>query len=308
VLLLLPWLAAAATPPVAPAKIDLDTFDTLKKSVALSNGVSLAYVPLGDPKGQAVVLVHGYTDNARDWLPLVPYLSPHFRLIIVDIRGHGRSSKPECCYTRLDFAYDIKLLLDALGIQRADLVGHSLGSIIVQALAEYWPERARRVVLISSSAGPRPGSPPSKVLDEYLAQIRQLKDPIDPDSPFMISWWSSPTPVDPEFMRRQRQDSAAIPARVWLAVLEQGFEPMLAGGELQRSLPRLTAPTLLIWGSKDPIFDAAAQATLREQLPHAQVKIYDGLGHNPFWENPRGCAEVINAFLSAAPPGSGAQP
>ena len=308
-ILLLPWLtgasAGSATP--APAKINLDTFEALKKSVALPNGVTLAYVSIGDPAGAPVVLIHGYTDNARDWVPLVPYLSPHFRLILVDIRGHGRSSKPECCYTRLDFAYDIKLLLDALGIQRADIVGHSLGSIIAQTLAEFWPERTRRVVLIASSAGPRPGSPRPKVLDGYFAQIRELKDPIDPDSPFMMAWWSSPTPVDADFMRRQRQDSAAIPARVWLAVLDQGLEPMLAGGDLQLTLPKLTAPTLLIWGSKDPIMDAEARVTLREGLPQAQVKIFDGLGHNPIWEDPRGCAEVINAFLSA-PRGSGAQP
>jgi pimeloyl-ACP methyl ester carboxylesterase len=309
-ILLLPWLtgaSAGSATPAAPAKINLDTFDALKKSVALPNGETLAYVSLGDPAGAPVVLIHGYTDNARDWVPLVPYLAPRFHLILVDIRGHGRSSKPECCYTRLDFAYDIKLLLDALGIQRADIVGHSLGSIIAQTLAEFWPERTGRVVLIASSAGPRPGAPPPKVLDGYFAQIRQLKDPIDPDSPFMMAWWSSPTPVDADFMRRQRQDSAAIPARVWLAVLDQGLEPMLAGGDLQLTLPKLTAPTLLIWGSKDPIMDAEARVTLREGLPHAQVKIFEGLGHNPFWENPQGCAEVINAFLSA-PRGSGAQP
>ncbi len=88
-----------------------------------------------------MVLIHGYTDNARDWAPMLPYLSKQFRLILVDIRGHGQSSKPECCYTRLDFAYDIKLLLDALGVQKADIVGHSLGSIIAQTFAEYWPER-----------------------------------------------------------------------------------------------------------------------------------------------------------------------
>ena len=307
---LLPWLAVAssAAPAVAPAKIDLNTFDALKESVALPNGETLAYVPLGDPRGQPVVLIHGYTDNARDWVPLVPYLSPRFHLILVDIRGHGRSSKPECCYTRFDFAYDIKLLLDKLGIAQADVIGHSLGSIVAQTLAEYWPERTRGVVLISSTVGPRPGGPPGKSDFDYAAQIRQLKEPIDPDSPFMIAWWSSPTPVDADFMRRQRADSAAIPLRVWLAVLDQGLEPMLVAGELQQSLPRLTAPTLLIWGSKDPIMTEAARAMLVEGLPQAQVKIFDGLGHNPFWEDPRGCAEVINAFLIAAPRTSGAQP
>jgi pimeloyl-ACP methyl ester carboxylesterase len=63
-----------------------------------------------------------------------------------------------------------------------------------------------------------------------------------------------------------------------------------------------------LWGGKDPIMDEAARTTLLEGLPHAQVKIFEGLGHNRFWEDPRGCAEVINAFLSAAPQrrGSGA--
>ena len=313
-MVLLPWLTAGSaasattTPPVAPPAIDLNTFDSLKKSVALPDGETLAYVPLGDPKGPVVVLIHGYTDNARDWVPLVPYLAPHFRLILVDIRGHGRSSKPECCYTRFDFAYDIRLLLDTLHVAQADLIGHSLGSVIAQTFAESWPERTRRVVLISSSAGPRPGAPVAGALPGYLNQIRELKDPIDPDSPFMIGWWSSPTPVDPDFLRRQRRDSAAIPARVWQAVLEQGLDPMFASGELQKDLPKLTAPTLLIWGSKDPLITEDLRQTLREGLPHAQVKILDGLGHNPFWEDPRACAEAINAFLAAAPRGGGAQP
>lgn len=150
--------ALAAT----PAKIDLEAFDALKRTVALPNGETLAYVPLGDPAGAPAVLIHGFTDNARDWVPLVPYLNPHLRLILVDLRGHGRSSKPECCYTRLDFAYDVKLLLDALHIERADIVGHSMGSIVAQTLAEYWPERTRRVVLIASSGGARAGAPPRK--------------------------------------------------------------------------------------------------------------------------------------------------
>ena len=77
-ILLLPWLAAvslASATAGTPAQIDLNTFDSLKRTVALPDGETLAYVPLGDPQGPAVVLIHGYTDNARDWVPLVPYLS-----------------------------------------------------------------------------------------------------------------------------------------------------------------------------------------------------------------------------------------
>jgi pimeloyl-ACP methyl ester carboxylesterase len=278
----------------APAKIDLNAFDASKKSVLLPDSERLAYIDMGDPRGHPVVLIHGYTDNARDWVPLIPYLSKHDRLIVVDLRGHGASAKPECCYTRFDFAYDIKLLLDALHIRQADIVGHSLGSIVVQSFAELWPERAHRIVLISSTGGPPASAAQTQSALDFRAQIRKLKEPIDPDSPFMIAWWSSPTPVDEDFIRRQRKDAAAIPLAVWLAVLDQALPP---GSDLQSTLPQLKAPALLIWGSKDPIFGEDDRRSLREALPGAAVKIFDGLGHNPMWEQPRAVAEVINKFL-----------
>jgi pimeloyl-ACP methyl ester carboxylesterase len=295
--LLVPAVGRVANAPPA-LQVNLDAFDAMKKSVALPDGVTLAYIDTGNPTGPPVVLIHGYTDNARDWVPMLPYLSKRFRLILVDIRGHGKSSKPECCYSRLDFAYDIKLLLDALSVRQADVVGHSLGSIIAQTFAEYWPERTDRVVLISSTGGRPPGSTAPAQFD-YATEIRKLKDPIDPDSPFMIAWWDSPTPVDPEFIRRQRRDSAAIPLAVWLAVLDEGLPTATAFADLQSTLPRLKAPTLLIWGSKDPIMEEPVRKTLEDALPGAEVKIFEGLGHNPFWENPPAVARVINAFLGA---------
>ena len=281
-------------------QIDLDAFDSSKKSVALPNGESLAYIDMGERSGPAVVLIHGYTDSARDWVPMLPYLSKRYRLILVDIRGHGRSSKPECCYTRLDFAYDVKLLLDALGVRKADIIGHSLGSIIAQTFAEYWPERTGHVVLISSSGGAPPDRPKKPPQFDFAAEIRKLQEPIEADSPFMIAWWDSPTPVDPDFIRRQRKDAAGIPLRVWLAVLDQGLPADNAFGDLQSTLPRLKAPTLLIWGSNDPIMEEDVRRSLRDALPKAQVKIFDGLGHNPFWEDPRRVAQVINEFLNTA--------
>jgi pimeloyl-ACP methyl ester carboxylesterase len=289
---------AVTAPP--PLKIDLNAFDRSKQSIALPNGESLAYVDMGERPAPAVVLIHGYTDNARDWVPMLPYVSTHYRLILVDIRGHGQSSKPECCYTRLDFAYDIKLLLDALGVRKADIVGHSLGSIIAQTFAEYWPERTSHVVLISSTGGYPPDRPKKPPQFDFAAEIRKLKEPIEPDSPFMIAWWDSPTPVDPDFIRRQRKDAAGIPLRVWLAVLDQALPANNAFADLQGTLPRLKAPTLLIWGSKDPLMEEEVRQTLRDALPNAKVKIFDGLGHNPFWENPRAVADAINVFLNTA--------
>jgi len=287
-------LVAGAAPATTPT-LDLDAFDGLKHTVALPNGMTLGLIEMGPKTGRPVVLIHGYTDSARDWAPLVPSLDKNLHLILVDIRGHGASSKPECCYDRIDFAYDIKLLLDTLGIERADIVGHSLGSIIAQTFAEYWPERTAKLVLVSSTGGERASCPRTTPTMDFKSGILKLKDPIDPDSPWMIEWWSSPTPVPEEFIRRQRVDSAHMPVKVWLAVLEQG----LTGSDLQATLPKITAPTLLIWGDKDPIFGPADRCSLIAGLPAAKVKIFEGLGHNAFWEQPAAFARVLEDFLRA---------
>jgi pimeloyl-ACP methyl ester carboxylesterase len=275
--------------------IDLNTFDQAKRQVALGNGITLGLIEMGDRSGRPVVLIHGYTDTSRDWVPLIPYLSPDMHLILVDLRGHGVSSKPECCYTRADLAYDVKLLLDALEVHQAVIVGHSFGSIIAQTFAEYWPERTQSVVLISSTAL-KFGEPKAKGEDPVLnfrPQIMKLQDPIDPDSPFMIEWFASSTPIDPELPRRERRDAAAIPVRVWVAVLYQGLTDM----DLPSTLPMLKAPTLLLWGGQDTLVDQHGRRTLRAALPRAKVKVFANLSHNLFWDDPRAVADALNAFV-----------
>lgn len=289
-------LCAAPAWPVTDTTAGMARFDKAYRHVKLANGLDMAYVELGDPAGRPVLLVHGYTNTALDWVPLVPYLAPHERLIIPDLRGHGRTGKPECCYTRQDFAYDLRLLLDRLHVDRTDVIASSMGSIIMQTFVELWPQRVRRVVLTGSTGGRPPGARPpgTTEITDYAAMIRELKEPLDPDSKFMIAWWDSPTPVDPAFNRRQRHDAAAIPLEVWLAILNQTFPDY---EEFQRTLRHFSAPALLIWGSKDPIMDEDVRASLRSALPQAQVKVFDGLGHAPFWEQPEAVAAVINEFL-----------
>ncbi|MDH5274027.1 MAG: alpha/beta hydrolase [Gammaproteobacteria bacterium] len=293
-------LAAWPGPVVAapPLRIDLDAFDASRTRVALTSGISLTYVDVGPRDAPVVLLIHGYTSNGRGWVPLLPYLDHSRRYLIPDLRGHGQSSKPDCCYDRTTFAYDLRLLLDALHVERADVVGTSLGSLIAQAFAENWPERTRRLVLQSSSGGPLAAcesEPAGEAAFDFRSAILALRDPLDPESPFMIAWYTSTAPVDAEFLRRQRRDAAAIPVRVWLAILDQGLD--LSG--LQAGLQRIRAPALLIWGAKDNLFGARDRCSLRAGLPQAEVRIFEDLGHNAYWEDPQAVAAVINPFLAA---------
>jgi len=292
---LVAWTAPILAAP--PLQIDLDAFDASRKQVALPNGISLAYVDIGPRDAPVVLLIHGYTSNARGWVPLLPHLDQSRRYLIPDLRGHGQSSKPDCCYDRTTFAYDLRLLLDTLHVERANVVGTSLGSLIAQAFAENWPERTHRLVLQSSSGGPLAAcesEPAGAAVFDLRSAILALQDPIDPDSQFMIAWYASTVPVDAEFLRRQRRDAAAIPVRTWLAILDQGLNLR----DLQADLPRIRAPTLLIWGGKDNLFGARDRCSLRAALPLAEVRLFEGLGHNPYWEDPQAVASVINAVLA----------
>jgi pimeloyl-ACP methyl ester carboxylesterase len=284
------WLAALA-PWAAHAAVSeayLQRFDAGKHLIGLSDGETLAYIDIGPRNAVPVVLLHGYTDSARDWAAIAPFLSGRFRLIIPDLRGQGASSKPECCYTRFDFAYDIKLLLERLQEPSAVVVGHSLGSIVAQTFAEQWPECTRRLILISSTGthfGPLEGA-------------ESLEDPIDPDSAFMKSWWHESMRINPAFFSsRERRDAAAIPARVWRAIAEQS----LLGVDLRFMLPRIQAPTLLIWGGQDSLEGPAGRAALRTGIKGAQVRNFPSLGHDLIWQDPRGVARVMTQFIEGPP-------
>ena len=156
---LLPGIALAELPASSTQTIALDRFDSARKIAHLPNGIDLGYVDLGPRQGKPIVFLHGYVDSARAWVPLLPQLPRDRRLIVVDLRGSGISSKPDCCYSRFDLAYDVRLLLDVLQVREADIVGHSLGSIVAQTFAETWPERTHRLVLVSSTGGARAALP-----------------------------------------------------------------------------------------------------------------------------------------------------
>jgi pimeloyl-ACP methyl ester carboxylesterase len=291
-------LAALAQARATLTEAALDRFESHKTSVVLANGVRMAYIDIGPRDAPAVVLVHGYTDSSRDWAPLAPLLEPRFRLVIVDLRGHGASDKPPCCYSRFDFAYDVKLLLEALHIQQADVVGHSLGSLVAQSFAEMWPEATRRLILISStgtSFAPDVAAGARQPTAGWLAGVAQLHDPIDPDSPFMREWWQQSLLINPEFFsRRQRREAAAIPAAVWRAIADQS----LVGVDLRPMLSRVRARTLLIWGGRDTLATPAGREALRSGITGAKVRVFPALGHDLFWQEPGSVADVILEFLS----------
>jgi pimeloyl-ACP methyl ester carboxylesterase len=179
-------------------------------------------------------------------------------------------------------AYDMRLLLDHLGIETASLVGHSLGSMVGQIFAQLYPERLDRLVLVASAASAAGAAGPGSWLWD---NVTVLSAPIDPDSQFMRDWYSNPNPVDEDFLTRARTESAAVSLHVWNGVLSE-----LATSDYGRLSSRNQAPTLIVWGAKDSLFDAASQEALRKVMPGAAFTTFDTLGHNLAWEDPQAVA------------------
>ena len=98
----------------------------------LSTGVTLHYAEQGDPTGEAIIFLHGYSDSWYSFSRVLPWLSPSYHVFALTQRGQGDSDKPECCYTPEDFAADVDAFMDTVGIEEATLVGASTGGLFAQ--------------------------------------------------------------------------------------------------------------------------------------------------------------------------------
>ena len=141
--------------------------------VRLTTGVRLRYAEQGNPDGHPLILLHGYTDSWFSFSRALPYFDPSYHVYLLDQRGHGDSERPASGYTFPDFAADVIAFMDAKGITRATLVGHSMGSLVAQGVALAAPERVERLVLIGSATTVR-----NEAVLEFQQAVEKLVEPV----------------------------------------------------------------------------------------------------------------------------------
>jgi len=260
----------------------------------LATGVELHVAEAGPIDGMPVLFLHGYTDSWFSWSPMLERLPGGIRAIVPTQRGHGDSERPACCYGLADFAADAVALLDTLGIDRAAVVGHSLGSFVAQRIAIDRPDRVTRLVLIASGFSGRV----DPVLEMYDA-ARTLTDPVDPAFIRAFQESTAAKPLPSEFMDRVIVESGKLPARVWHDVMSS-----LIDADASDELHRIEMPTLVLWGDRDAVFVRRDQDALLEAIPGSRLIVYPGVGHAPNWERPDRVAADLAAFLRAGRAGS----
>jgi len=255
------------------------------QQLTLRNDIKINFVMQGDKSGIPVIFLHGYVDSWRSYVGVLSEFSRTRCAVALDLRGHGDSDKPRRNYSIEDFMQDIIMFMDALGYKRADIVGHSMGSFIAQALAANYPEYVERLVLISSA----PSARNNTLLKAVWPIVEALQDPIDRN--FVADFQTPSVPLAKVIMDMIISESMKVPAHVWKAALSGLLE-----ADHIAILHKIAAHTLILWGNKDEIFTRSEQDALLSQIRYSSLKEYDG-GHALHWEKPKEIAADIKAFL-----------
>ena len=244
------------------------------------------YIERGRNGGVPLILVHGLTDSMRSYEPVLDALPDHIHAYAITQRGHGDAERPKDGYGARAMAGDVIALMDALGIERAVVAGHSHGATIARRVAADHPDRVAGCVLAGAFSPYRE----QPVLLGLLDEFRTLTDPVD--ARYAREWQESTlsNPVPEPFLDMVVAETCKVPVRVWDAALRGMLDER---GEQQ---PRIGAPTLLAWGENDAMVSRADQDDLLAAIPGAELVVYAGAGHALHWEQPERFAAQLVAF------------
>lgn len=262
--------------------------------------------------GDPLVLLHGFTGNTGTWAEHVAALAGMFRVVAVDLLGHGKSDAPEDA-ARYGFGRcleDLAAVQDTLAIASASWLGYSMGGRVALAFALARPDRVDRLILEGAS----PGIADATERRERVARDEALALLIERDgvAAFVDEWMRQPifatqARLGPQALAAAREARCANNPR-GLANSLRG-----AGAGAQTSywdrLPELAAPTLLVVGEEDDRFRVTARA-MADRMPRAEVAVIPGAGHAAHLENPPAFRRRVIDFLTAEgnqPPAAGGQ-
>lgn len=235
-------------------------------------------------EGTPLLLLHGWGASAALFAPLYDQLQPERRLIVPDLPGFGETPPPPAAWSVHDYARWTTALLDRLGVERCDIIGHSNGGRIAIVVAAEHPERVHRLVLTSSS-GIRPRhSAGYRIRVATYKALRRVEH----------------SPVVPGPLReaaRRRADRRGSPDYRAASGTMRATLVRLVNEDLRPLLPRVAAPTLLVWGDRDtetPLDDARVMERL---IPDSGLAVFEGAGHYAYLEQAARFCRVIDVFL-----------
>lgn len=261
-------------------------------------------------KGDAVVLIHGIGDSSSTWAEIIPGLARRHRVIAPDLLGHGGSDKPRGDYSPGAYANGLRDLLSALGIDRATLVGHSLGGAVAAQFAYQFPERTERLVLVGSGGIGRQVTPllraatlPGAGLLLAALQLPTVRWQLGMTVRLVQSLSSTLGLDAPELLRAVDALPDATSRNAFVRTLRAVVDWRgQVGTLLDRSYLTQGMPTMLLWGGRDLVVPAVHAGLGHVSMPGSRLEIFAEAGHFPFRTEPDRFLAVLNDFIKTSEP------
>lgn len=258
---------------------------------AAVDGIDLYYEFDGPEGAPVIVFSNSLGATARMWDGVVARLANRYRCLRYDTRGHGRSGSADVAVSIDDLARDLAGLLDAVGVQRAHIVGLSLGGMTAQAFALNAPARALSLTLIATAAYLPPGS----FWNDRAALVRKEGGTTSIADGLIPRWFTAPfREKEKDIVERTRRDVLAVEPRGYARCCEA-----IGGMDLRRRIPAITAPTLALAGAEDPVTTPAMLEEIRSLVPGAKLVILPRAAHLCSVERPDAVAGHIALFIDA---------
>ena len=278
------------------------------RSVRL-HGREVAYVVGGE--GPTLLLIHGIGGDWRTWEPVLDGLARQHHVVAVDLPGHGGSAKGAGDYSLGALASALRDLGGALGLERATVVGHSLGGGIAMQFAYQFPERCERLVLVSSG-----GLGPDVGLILRLATLPGSELFLSVSAPAarrLVDLASSAG----RLLRIRAAADAEHYARAFAALAEPDTRAAFLGtlrgvvgarGQLVDARDRLylaaQMPTLIVWGARDAVLPVDHGHAAQDAIPGSRLEIFEDAGHLPQLDEPGRFVDVVDDFMATSEPSS----
>lgn len=255
--------------------------------------------------GPVLLFIHGIGDSSATWLHVLPTLAEHFTVIAPDMLGHGGSDKPRADYSVAGYACGMRDLLTVLDVDRATVIGHSLGGGVAIQFAYQFPERCERLVLVGSGG-----------IGKYVHPLLRLA--CLPGADLVISLATTPpallatsliTPLihgigglglgsDLRYaLERFRSLYDDTSRRAFLRTLRSAVDWRgQTASMLDRSYLLLGTPTLLVWGDRDRVVSTEHADLAHAAMPHSRLEIFTGAGHFPHQADPERFVALLADF------------
>jgi pimeloyl-ACP methyl ester carboxylesterase len=253
------------------------------------NGIRVAFQRRGT--GPCLLLLHGAVSDSRVWRVELASLSDSFTLVAWDAPGCGASSDPPEHFRLPEYAECLEDFVDALGLERVHLLGHSWGSVLALELYQRRPSIVRSLILVGAYAGWAGSLPPEEVAQRLELALRIADLPpgtFEPAS--MPGLFSTAMPED------RASELATIMSEI-RPTATRAMAHALAETDLRDLLPQIEAPTLLLYGDADERSPVRVARELHAKIPGSKLVIMPGLGHECYLENAEAFDTEVRGFL-----------